>query len=391
MVHGRDCCNRRAMMWPNSGFPGCFPHPLRPDLPRIMPWRASIGPKNRRNLAAPMTMSVANIAEDASPMRGLLPLWVGVLIYALFLVAGNRLLIDPDTMWQITVGQWISDHRAVPETDVYSFTMRGQPWISTQWLSQVLYAKDYAAAGWSGPVVLAAAAIDGAVGQSAWRLCVWPRADRADRARCCLERRSEAAEVADAAMGGIRCGGAGAKLRHALWLEFAAGVTENPWPRWRAAADHGMEACGFRQRRRARGLPAAGNWTRAVSRRQTAAAAHRAAAGIAAHGARPGTCCRNSGAAGAPGSRGPARQADRRHRGFKSSRRAADARRAVHKRRRRAGGGNLCLCVDASLRAAHARFAGRRGHRAEAVEPDTGVQRLRFRRLPDRQRRRALH
>ena len=54
-----------------------------------------------------MTMSVANIAEDASPMRGLLPLWVGVLIYALFLVAGNRLLIDPDTMWQITVGQWI--------------------------------------------------------------------------------------------------------------------------------------------------------------------------------------------------------------------------------------------------------------------------------------------
>src|SRR5258705_13227712 len=106
-----------------------------------------------------MTMSVANVAEDASPMRGLLPLWVGVLIYALFLVAGNRLLIDPDTMWQITVGQWISDHRAVPETDIYSFTMRGQPWISTQWLAQGLFAKAYAIAGWSGPVVLPASAI----------------------------------------------------------------------------------------------------------------------------------------------------------------------------------------------------------------------------------------
>jgi hypothetical protein len=58
-----------------------------------------------------------------------------------------------------TVGQWISEHRAVPETDVYSFTMRGQPWISTQWLAQVLYAKAYAIAGWSGPVVLAASAI----------------------------------------------------------------------------------------------------------------------------------------------------------------------------------------------------------------------------------------
>ena len=105
-----------------------------------------------------MTMAVVNTAEDASPMRGLLPLWVGVLAYALLYLAGDRLLIDPDTQWQITVGQWILDHRAVPETDVYSFTMRGQPWISTQWLAQVLYAKAYAWAGWTGPVVLAAAA-----------------------------------------------------------------------------------------------------------------------------------------------------------------------------------------------------------------------------------------
>ena len=73
-------------------------------------------------------------------------------------LAGNRLLIDPDTLWQVTVGQWMLDHHAVPHTDVYSFTMRGQPWISTQWLAQVLYAKAYALFGWSGPVVLAAAA-----------------------------------------------------------------------------------------------------------------------------------------------------------------------------------------------------------------------------------------
>jgi hypothetical protein len=106
-----------------------------------------------------MTISVAHTDDAASPMRGLLPLWVGISVYALFLLAGNRLLIDPDTMWQITVGQWILDHRAVPETDVYSFTMRGQPWISTQWLAQLIYAKAYAIAGWSGPVVLAASAI----------------------------------------------------------------------------------------------------------------------------------------------------------------------------------------------------------------------------------------
>ena len=105
-----------------------------------------------------MTLSVANTAEEASPLRGLLPLWVGVFVYALLFVAGDRLLLDPDTQWQITVGQWILDHRAVPETDAYSFTMRGQPWISTQWLAQVVYAKIYGWFGWTGPVVLAAGA-----------------------------------------------------------------------------------------------------------------------------------------------------------------------------------------------------------------------------------------
>jgi hypothetical protein len=60
-------------------------------------WRASIAGKIPRNPAGPMTLSVANTAEAATPTRGLLPLWVGAGVYALFLLAGNRLLIDPDT------------------------------------------------------------------------------------------------------------------------------------------------------------------------------------------------------------------------------------------------------------------------------------------------------
>lgn len=106
-------------------------------------------------------MSVTTVHTDrtAPSLRGLLPVWVGAAVYALFVLAGNRLLIDPDTLWQITVGQWIIDHRAVPTVDVYSFTMRGQPWISTQWLAQVLFAEAYALAGWAGPVVLSSGAI----------------------------------------------------------------------------------------------------------------------------------------------------------------------------------------------------------------------------------------
>ena len=65
-------------------------------------------------------MSVTTVHTDqaASSLRGLLPVWVGAAVYALMVLAGNRLLADPDTLWQITVGQWILDHRAVPTVDV---------------------------------------------------------------------------------------------------------------------------------------------------------------------------------------------------------------------------------------------------------------------------------
>lgn len=106
-----------------------------------------------------MTMSMTRTAEVPDSFRGVLPLVVGAGVYLLLLFAGNRLLGDPDTQWQITIGRWILANRTVPETDIYSFTMAGQSWISTQWLAQVAFALAGRAAGWTGPVMLAAGAI----------------------------------------------------------------------------------------------------------------------------------------------------------------------------------------------------------------------------------------
>ncbi len=86
-------------------------------------------------------------------------LWLGVGLYAYLLVASSGLLNDSDTYWQIAVGQWILDHRAMPRVDVYSFSMPGEAWISSSWLAQVLYAASYNLAGWAGPVVVAAGGI----------------------------------------------------------------------------------------------------------------------------------------------------------------------------------------------------------------------------------------
>ena len=84
---------------------------------------------------------------------------MGIGVYALVLVGGRALLNDSDTYWQIAVGQWILDHHALPRVDIYSFTKAGEPWISSSWLAQVLYATSYNLAGWTGPVVLAATCI----------------------------------------------------------------------------------------------------------------------------------------------------------------------------------------------------------------------------------------
>ena len=216
-------------------------------------------------------------------MRGLLPLWVGVGVYALFLLAGNRLLIDPDTH--------VADHgRAVDPrpsrgaADRHLFLHHARPALDFDAMAgagavrQDLCGRSAGAGRWCwrpprspptfallakflepaserqhdpgvrrrgagadgaasvgaaacagdagdgglgrrtdrcrrpprGAVVLAAAA-DGAVGQSAWRLCLRPGADRADRARCGRQRGSQRAQIAGAALGRVRRCRAGAR------------------------------------------------------------------------------------------------------------------------------------------------------------------------------------
>src|SRR3954447_16446699 len=92
-----------------------------------------------------------------------LPAWflLGAGEFAFLLANGNSLLNDPDTYWHIAVGKWILDNKTFPRVDTYSFTKAGEPWISTSWLAQVLYAGSYEIGGWAGPIILAATCIAG--------------------------------------------------------------------------------------------------------------------------------------------------------------------------------------------------------------------------------------
>ncbi|MCL4841065.1 MAG: hypothetical protein KJZ79_04470 [Bryobacteraceae bacterium] len=51
----------------------------------------------------------------------------------------SRLLLDGDTGWHIRVGEWILEHRQIPQVDFLSFTMPGQPWFAWEWLAELIY------------------------------------------------------------------------------------------------------------------------------------------------------------------------------------------------------------------------------------------------------------
>ncbi|WP_342734881.1 hypothetical protein [Bradyrhizobium sp. B117] len=88
-----------------------------------------------------------------------MPFCIGAIVYAFFLGIGDVMLRDTDTWWQIKIGQWILEHRALPDHDIYSFTRAGEAWISSSWLAQVLFALVYEPSNWSGAVILTSLAI----------------------------------------------------------------------------------------------------------------------------------------------------------------------------------------------------------------------------------------
>lgn len=111
-----------------------------------------------------MSDGVIGSATKHFPARAALPWLLGAGVYVLLLTLGPQLLNDPDSYSHIAVGRWIMAHGTVPASDPFSFSMYGAPWITFEWLSQVIYAAVYALSGWDGVVALAAAAVALAIG-----------------------------------------------------------------------------------------------------------------------------------------------------------------------------------------------------------------------------------
>jgi hypothetical protein len=92
------------------------------------------------------------------------PLIVGLVFFIRALVQPMALLNDPDTYLHIAAGRWMLAHTALPAHDPFSHTLAGATWVPHEWLAEIVLAVAYDLAGWSGLVLLTAAAFAVSVG-----------------------------------------------------------------------------------------------------------------------------------------------------------------------------------------------------------------------------------
>ncbi len=97
-------------------------------------------------------------------LRGLFPALAGLL--AMLVALSPKVLNDGDSWWHVAAGRMMIARRAVLTTDPFSWTVHGRPWFTHEWLSEVLLGGAFNLAGWSGVVLLTAAA----AGLTAWLL-----------------------------------------------------------------------------------------------------------------------------------------------------------------------------------------------------------------------------
>lgn len=64
--------------------------------------------------------------------------YFGVLVFLAIFATALTQITDPDFGWHLKTGEYIVTHAAIPYRDIFSFTAAGQPWITEEWLTEVV-------------------------------------------------------------------------------------------------------------------------------------------------------------------------------------------------------------------------------------------------------------
>jgi len=83
-------------------------------------------------------------------------LLVALFLAAVFFAAWNQLK-ESDSFYHLKTGQVIWETQSVPRTDVFSSTAHGVPWVTHEWLAELLFYGAYSVAGFGSLVAFVAA------------------------------------------------------------------------------------------------------------------------------------------------------------------------------------------------------------------------------------------
>jgi tetratricopeptide (TPR) repeat protein len=96
---------------------------------------------------SPVATTAANNSANDSRTK-YLPWALSAIALAYAVFAGLRTVSDPDLGWQLATGRWILQHRAIPYTDVLSYTSNQGAWIYPV-LSQIIFYCTYLVGGYA--------------------------------------------------------------------------------------------------------------------------------------------------------------------------------------------------------------------------------------------------
>lgn len=77
-----------------------------------------------------------------------------------------QVLNDGDSWWHVAAGRLMIASHGLIDTDPFSYTFAGRPWLNHEWLADVLFGAAFNLAGWGGVMLLTAIA----AGLTAWLL-----------------------------------------------------------------------------------------------------------------------------------------------------------------------------------------------------------------------------
>jgi hypothetical protein len=103
-------------------------------------WDIAIRPSRKVGSGAASPSIAKNRAWEVLKRAFSFPALLGALLMAAVFYDGRAFFLDPDVWWHIKVGETVLATHRWPTTDVYSFTLAGQLWISPEWLGEVLLA-----------------------------------------------------------------------------------------------------------------------------------------------------------------------------------------------------------------------------------------------------------